>query len=272
MIRRLIIKWRILIQALPYAVAVLVIKLALFYFSFEGIIELQEVRIILTAGVFLMGFMLAGTLADYKESERIPGDIAITLEAIEEICITMATKTGGNILDIQKRTLQLGKSTYAWFVEQVSNEEIYQELTEFNDIVQDLDQRGGAPPIIGRLLIQLHDLRKLITRARVFSETGFILAGYALLELLIVTVSILLLVSHFNTMLSEILIIFFVELIYVYMYILIRDIDDPFEYTEGHDGGNAEVTLFPIRDYMQRLEERIEQEEKKLGLGKVVNS
>jgi hypothetical protein len=60
---------------------------------------------------------------------------------------------------------------------------------------------------------------------------------------------------------SEVAIILVIELIYVYMYKLIVDIDDPFEYEEGVAQGAAEVTLFPLENYMNRLKQRIASEE-----------
>jgi hypothetical protein len=39
---------------------------------------------IIAANVFLMGFLLSGVLTDYKESERLPGDLACSLEAIAD--------------------------------------------------------------------------------------------------------------------------------------------------------------------------------------------
>ena len=35
---------------------------------------------IIAANVFLMGFLLSGVLADYKESERLPGELSACLE------------------------------------------------------------------------------------------------------------------------------------------------------------------------------------------------
>ena len=37
---------------------------------------------IITAAVFLMGFLLSGVLTDFKESEKIPSDMAASLETI----------------------------------------------------------------------------------------------------------------------------------------------------------------------------------------------
>jgi hypothetical protein len=42
----------------------------------------------------------------------------------------------------------------------------------------------------------------------------------------------------------------------VYLYRLIKDIDDPFEYSRDGRRGSSEVALFPLTDYLQRLDNR----------------
>ena len=98
------VKWRLIISTAPYAAGVLVLKLTLFYAAgFEGLIGIQEIRLIFTAGVFLTGFMVAGTLSDYKESERIPGRLASLLEGIEEIGHTLAQQSGASVVAFRQR-------------------------------------------------------------------------------------------------------------------------------------------------------------------------
>jgi hypothetical protein len=41
------------------------------------------------------------------------------------------------------------------------------------------------------------------------------------------------------------------------MYMLIKDIDNPFDYTDGHENGGAEVPLFPIAEYIARVKKRL---------------
>lgn len=252
-------KWRLIFKALPFVLIIIILKLSLVMFlDFNGYVDLVEVRILLTAGVFLLGFMLAGTLADYKESEKIPGEIAIALESIEELSQNLAIKTGLDVHQIRLEMLALSMAVHDWFYKRISPDDLYTALTNFNTTIQRIDKAGGAPPILGRLIIQMHDLRKLATRTYVISRTGFLATGYALLELLLVIVSILLLVAKFDNIITEVVRIVVVGLIYIYMYMLIKDIDDPFEYKEGVETGLAEVSLFPIEDYIDRLEKRIE--------------
>ncbi len=249
-------------QSLPFAVGILLIKIGLVYFfNINGFFEIQEMRLVFTSGVFLIGFMLAGTLADYKESEKIPGEIATALETIEETSVALAIKTNTSTKSVRWQVLEMSQMIYDWFYRKHSEQEVHQTLTEYNQTIHALEAAGGAPPIIGRLFIRLGDLRQLVTRTNVISKTGFLSTGYALLELLIVIVSVLLLLLHFQSTVSEIAIILVIELIYVYMYKLIVDIDDPFEYEEGKAQGAAEVTLFPIENYINRLNQRLEAEE-----------
>jgi hypothetical protein len=42
---------------------------------------------IVAANVFLMGFLLSGVLSDFKESERLPGELSASLENLaQEVC------------------------------------------------------------------------------------------------------------------------------------------------------------------------------------------
>ena len=86
-------------------------------------------------------------------------------------------------------------------------------------------------------------------------------SGYALLDLLVVSVLTLLVVasykSEFGT-LGKYIIIGFVSLIYSYLWRLVRDVDDPFEYSpDGERTGAAEVELFPLTEYQARARDRL---------------
>src|SRR6478672_7300460 len=82
------IKWKLMISTLPYVVVVLAIKMgAERILGFNGVLEFRDIALVLTGGVFLIGFMLSGTLTDYKEAEKIPAELACTMETIEEAFI-----------------------------------------------------------------------------------------------------------------------------------------------------------------------------------------
>lgn len=44
---------------------------------------------VIAAEVFIVGFILSGTAADFKEAERLPGEVAGSLESVTDECLIM---------------------------------------------------------------------------------------------------------------------------------------------------------------------------------------
>jgi len=249
------LKWRLMLTSLPLVLIFIAIKFALqFGIDFSGLIKFSDIAIVLTGGIFLIGFMLAGTMSDYKESEKIPGEIISSLETIEEaLCHIAITKQNAQVQDMRKWVMELTESIHDWLYKKHTSGQVYQIITQISTSAQQLD--GAALGI--RVQNELHNLRKMITRVDVISRTAFIQSGYALMDTVVALVLILLMISKFDSVISEAVVCIFVSLIYIYMVRLIRDIDDPFEYEEGRVQGAAEVELFPVIEYKKRLLERL---------------
>jgi hypothetical protein len=255
-------KWKIMLTSIPIALVIVVVKLSLLeFFKFPGLVELSDIALIVSAGVFLIGFMLAGTMADYKESERIPGEIASALESIEETCILLADRPNFPFKTVYESCHHTAQRIHDWFYKKISTEEMYGALTSLKEMFVNLERAGANPPIMSRSLNELSSLRRVLTRTNVISKTGFLATGYALLEVLLVVITGVMLIVKFKHEIAAIVVVFFISLVYIYMYKLIRDIDDPFEHSEDDSAGAAEVALFPLQEYIERLEKRIKIQE-----------
>lgn len=252
-------KWRLLITTLPFALAVVALKLVLTqFFQIQGILGLPEIGFILTAGIFLTGFMLSGTLTDYKESEKIPGDLATILETIEDTFEAVSsTKPQFQLEESRVYLLKMTNGIVDYLMKRIDSNKLFEILHGFNAISQELDKAGVAPPIISRVISEQNHLRKTMMRMMVISKTGFLAIGYALLEILLVVIAGLLMAADFKSWISEVVITFSVMLVYTYMYRVIKDIDDPFEYQSETSVGAAEVPLFPLMEYRERLKSRV---------------
>ncbi|MFN3315219.1 MAG: hypothetical protein ACK40K_00245, partial [Raineya sp.] len=225
-------------------------------FSFQGLVELGDMALIISAGVFLIGFMLAGTMADYNESERIPGEIASALESIEETCLNLALKINFSRKIVLEACQNLAQKIDDWFLKKVSEEEMFATLSQFNQVINDLDKAGATPPVLARVFNEISTLRRVLTRSSVISRTGFLATGYALLEVLLIVMAGIMLIVKFKNLIATIIVVFFITLVYVYMYRLIKDIDDPFEYEADGNTGASEVALFPLHEYLDRVKKR----------------
>jgi hypothetical protein len=252
------IKWRLMLTTLPYAAALVAIKLGLDrVILFEGVVDFSDIGLVLTIGAFLMGFMLSGTMSDFKESERLPADVACTLEAIEETFVHAAH--GRPQVDLKgslERVADTARIIDEWLHKKRRADEMYAALTALGSALTALENHGAGPHAT-RGLRELSTLRRFVTRIGVISRTGFLASGYALLDFLVVSILGLVMVARFKNLVTEVTLVFFVGLTYVYMVRLIRDIDDPFEYHEGIGRGAAEVDLFPLTEYRTRLEAKI---------------
>lgn len=249
------VKWRLMLTTLPLVLLAVLLKLFVFdRLELGSVLEFSDLAFVLTGGVFLVGFMLAGTMADYKEAERLPGEVVCSLETIEETFEqAAANKTTLDALSLRNLVRQTADSINSWLHRQSSYEQVCVALEGLARGGQALEKAGVAPPIGVRIVNEIHGLRRSLTRMNVISRTGFLSTGYALLETLTVVIVGLLMIARFKSTLAEVLLVALITLIYVYMIRLIRDIDDPFEYSDSGTAGAAEVDLDILHAYRKRL-------------------
>jgi hypothetical protein len=247
-----------MLTTLPVVVAVTLLKLAMErVFGLAGWVDFSDVTAVLTAGAFLVGFMLAGTIADYKESERLPSELVTTLETIDDLITVSSFKEGFDARAAHRGLVELGERLLDWFARRVTIDALYSTIDAMNPHFRAMDQ-AGATAHANRSIVFMNTVRRTIGRIDVISRTGFLATGYAILEVMIVTILLLLLASRFKTPVAEYTLVPCITLIYVYMLRLIRDVDDPFEYSADlQRRGAAEVDLFPITEFLARAKVRL---------------
>jgi hypothetical protein len=229
-----------------------------FGLQYAGVVEFADVGVVLTGAVFLTGFLLAGTMADYKESEKLPGEVSATLETIEEVfTLAAAQRPSLDLKDLQTRVLTLTDTIRSWLTKNVNTAQLYEGFAQMNLTIVQLE-KNGAGPYASRAVPQVLMLRRAVGRIDVIRRTGFLPPAYALLEVLLAVILGLLMVAKFKSAVGTFVLVPFFALVNIYMLRLIRDIDDPFDYAlDGKQVGAAEVDLFPIHEYRERLAARI---------------
>lgn len=253
-----IVKWKLMLTTLPITLFILLLKFGITHgLEYEGLVKFSDIGIVITGGVFLIGFMLAGTISDYKESEKIPSELACAIETIEDTLLLGHGFKGG--FDLSEARWQLNEVTESiinWFKHGGSEEEVFRRINSITSIALMLE-KAAVGAIASRITGEQHNLRKMFSRVNVIKKTGFLLTGYALLEVLTVVIIGLLLVSKFENETISIIIISFITQIFVYMIRLIRDVDEPFEYSPAGMARAADIDLFPLLDYDMRAKKRM---------------
>lgn len=254
-----LIKWKLMLTTLPIAIAIVALKYVIVAFlHYEGLVRFADILPLITGSIFLISFMYFGTIWDYKESEKIPAEIACTIESIEDSLHHV--KGYEETTDLPKYRAILyavTDSILKWFRKQETEEVVFERISSITEITLLIDN-AGLSTMASRVTNEQHVLRKLFSRVIVVKKTGFLSAGYAFLEVVTVVIVALLLLSEFENELLGLLVVGFVTLIFVYMKHLIRDIDEPFEFSSsGKNMGAADIDLFPLIDYHERAKQRL---------------
>jgi len=75
-------KWHLAVKIIPILVGVFLLKLVFHKYNLEIVTLNALFTSLIAAATFLISFLLNGVISDYKESEKLPGDIAASLETI----------------------------------------------------------------------------------------------------------------------------------------------------------------------------------------------
>lgn len=258
----------ILLKSLVLTIGILVFKnfvitkVSLFGQSLYGLIELSDITIIFTGAFFVFGLLLAATMSDFKESERIPGEVASNLEAIKDwiYLAFKAPRTGSSIVGnedlnphfLRQQMILITDGIISWiYSKEKDSNVLFPLIRKSNEIAYYFAERGVDKEAIKGIQENTNALRKQLTRAYSISRNNFIEPAYTLLKSILIIIMSLLLVTKFKTTVADYFVTAAITFLFCYLYLLIRGLDDPFD---AHNSEDTNVDLKPINRFRQRLE------------------
>jgi hypothetical protein len=250
-------KWHILFKILPFLVVIVILKLIFHVFKLEYISLNALFTSLIAATTFLIGFLITGVISDYKESEKLPGELATSLEVIyDEAYILHKNKPSQITKDFLSYHKGLVQSIDDWFYRKERTKAFYRKLSGMNDHFAQMEPLTQAA-FIGRMKAEQNNVRRIITRIDTIRDTSFILSAYAILEALAFFLIVGLLVLKVEPFYEALFFTVIVSFLILYMIYLIKDLDNPFEYEKYGESG-TEVSLKPFHDFKERMEKASE--------------
>jgi hypothetical protein len=248
-------KWLTTIKVLPLILLVALLKLLSHKFGFE-VMELNALFTSLVAGtIFLIGFLISGVLSDYKESEKIPNELAASLKSLSDDAYTIwkskNSQTARELMDFQKTFLN---SLMNWFYKKERTKTLLEKLSQMNDLFVELDKEGIIPAYIIKMKNEQNNLRKLILRIDTIRDTDFIGSAYAIVETMGFLTALGLIVIKIEPFYASLFLTTLVTFLISYMVFLIIDLDNPFDYSSKGETG-TEISLKPLHDLEVVLKE-----------------
>lgn len=246
-------RWRVALKIVPFVVVIVTLKFVVHSLGYEFLTLNSLFTAIISANIFLIGFLISGTLVDYKESEKLPGDLSSSLETMaDEGLIIYASKKSPEAKEFLLKLSRFSTSLLEWFYKKEHTNVLMEKLLSFNDDFLAFETKTQANFIV-RLKQEQNLIRKMINRIHTIRETSFLGTGYAIAEIITFILVFGLIFIKMDPFYESIFFVSFVSFILIYMIYFIKDLDNPFGYNET-DSLVENVSLKPILDSQKKIE------------------
>jgi hypothetical protein len=213
----------IFLRALFFVGLIIILKFAVHILGYEFLTINNLFSGIIAANVFLMGFLLSGVLSDYKESEKIPGEIATSVNNIySELIYLYDDKKIDKSRDCMLFCQEFTNSILEWFYRRERTTSLIAKTRMFNSLFAKIENDTQANYIVR--------LKNEITTLMCFG----------------------LICSKIDPFYESLFFVGVISFLMIFLILLIHDLDDPFAYNKKYSAEN--VSLYPINRVLADIE------------------
>lgn len=242
-------KYRLFIISLVVTAVIVSAKFLLHQLDWE-IIVLGSLHTSMVAGtIFVIGFLLSTTMADYKESERIPADFSANIENMYEDGISIHANYKKFDFKAFQKQLQKVASSFASDVRHKTNKSQLQ-IHALSEHFAAMEKAGVPPNFIVKFKQQQALLTKHLLRVNYIQRITFIPSATILAWSIVVVTIGLIMFTEIEPFYGGMVLVAGIAFILVYILQLIHVIRTPF-----HVAGKTQddVSLFLLDQTVEHL-------------------
>lgn len=240
---------RIFFISLVGTATIVFVKYWLHQINFEVIEQTSLHNGVISSVVFVIGFLLSATIADYKESEKIPAEFAATIQDIyDDSDAIHKSYPKFSLLSLHTSLVGIAKSFRSGT--RNNRAKLRQDIADLHNIFMEMEKAGVPPNFVVKLKQQQSQLLRNIYRVNYIQKISFIPSAFFLARAMIVMSIALLMLTNIDPFYGGLVITAAISFILVYMILLIEKISTPF-----HDSGATkdDVSIFLIRETIEYL-------------------
>jgi hypothetical protein len=247
-------KWRLFLTVLPFTALFALAKVGMHRLGWEPWAFDSLTGALFGAATFVIAFVLSGTLSDYNASEEMVLQVVNAVETIADLnSLSAASQPAYDSAPLQQQLADLLGDTESWLRNALSLERLEQRLDGLNLAFAALKATGEASAANDGQA-ELARLRLLISRMNVNRSTSFLGPAYAMLEIFLVAAVVALLLIKADLFGEVLVVSCFLFTSFTYLLLLIRDLDNPFQY----DGSSCvDADLSPLTTCRARLQKAV---------------
>jgi len=246
--------WGLIIKAAGITGLLLVVRLVFDYLNLDVLSVTSLITAFIGAAIFTIAIIFAGTLTDYKESEKIPSDIATSIRTFYSDIDLVRIPDQTHIRRMKENTAALIRCITKNFRHNMWNmKEMDMSIDALNADISRLVDMSVAPNYVIKLKTELTNIDRISHRVKTIGETSFIPAAYAISELAAAGVIILLFFVNLDPFYEGLVLFFVISMLLIALLLLIKDMDNPFEVGKKT---YADIDLFLLWDLEKNLNEK----------------
>jgi hypothetical protein len=243
-------KYRIFLFSLAITGIVIIAKYLMHTWGWE-LIRLGNLHTsVITGAFFVIGFLLSATIADYKESEKIPAEISSTIQNMYEDGAAIKRQYPKFDMPKFKKHLLAILTTFREDVRDKAHG-THHHVHKLNDSFISMEQAGVPANFIVKFKQQQAQLVRSLFRVNYIQRITFIPSATVLAQVIVALTISLLLLTEIEPFYGGMALAALISFILVYILRLLRVISTPF-----HSEGKTldDVSLFLVdqaRDHIK---------------------
>ncbi len=250
-------KWFLLRKVLPMTLVITGMKAVFVYFHLELFPLDQFTSALVSANIFILGFLLNSAIRDYQESDRLPLEVASNIEAIYDECeIIYTSKKSPAALECIEYLIDFTKSVERWIHKEERTHSILKKINGLNSFFLRFEPLTQANFIV-RMKQEQNNLRKNIQRINAIRDVHFVSSAYAIAEINVLFLVLSLLFTRTTSSIEGVFYVGILILLILYIMALIKDMDNPFDYHPNKERAD-EISFIPVFELKKTIQERLD--------------
>jgi hypothetical protein len=243
--------YRIFIITVIITAVIIAAKYVFHLFGLELIVLGSLHGSVISGVIFVIGFILSATISDYKEAERIPAEIASTIEDMNEDVISIHQNYPEFDLAGYQKQLKMVAKSLAGDLRSSKSDAAKTELYALGRLHAAMEKSGVPANFIVKLKQQQASLTRHLFRVNYIQKITFIPSSIILAWSIVIIAIALLVFTEVEPFVGGVVITGAISFIMVYVLQLITVIKTPY-----HDEGKTkdDVSLFLIDRTIDHLE------------------
>lgn len=247
-------RFRLFFVVIAVVLGLSLLKIGIHWSSLEFLTLNALFTSAIAAAVFIIGFLLSSVLADYKEADRIPAEMRVSLEAIYDDTRSFARASQEDKDAVRANLLDIVNGLHESIERDAGHDmrPVIARVDALSELFTAFEEKGMPPNYIVRLRAEQSALRRTVFRVYHMQRIQFVPSSHVLVQTLALAVVLLLLFLQTEGSPESALIFGAISYMFIYALYLVNTLEQPFR--KRHESLD-DVSLFLLREFADKLRE-----------------